>query len=328
MGLFDKLSEPIFLKETSDASQQLEILKNLETKLNLEGHAMIRQDIRSLEYGIWGENNIEFELRNSHMPMYILRDLYIEYGDLSAQIDYMVFTRKLCFIIECKNLYGDIEINSNGDFIRTVEYNGRKKKEGIYSPITQNTRHMELIRKIRNESRSNFFTRLLTEKNFDNFYKSIVVLANPKTVLIDRFAKKDIKNQVIRADQLVTYIKNQCEKTKELNSSDSELKNWAESFYKYHKESGKDYTIKYQPYLNDSVSEDTQTGQKEESDELREADAEGAKDKEITEEETPVSACPKCGNALVRRTAKKGENKGNQFYGCSNFPKCRYIQNI
>ena len=113
MGLFDKLNEPIFLKESSDALRQLEVLKNLESKLSPEGQALIRQDIRSLEYGIWGENNIEFELRNSHMPMYILRDLYIEDGDLSAQIDYMVFTRKLCFIIECKNLYGDIEINKN-----------------------------------------------------------------------------------------------------------------------------------------------------------------------------------------------------------------------
>jgi len=34
--------------------------------------------------------------------------------------------------------------------------------------------------------------------------------------------------------------------------------------------------------------------------------------------------CPKCGSELVLRTAKKGANAGNQFYGCSNYPKCRY----
>ena len=38
--------------------------------------------------------------------------------------------------------------------------------------------------------------------------------------------------------------------------------------------------------------------------------------------------CPRCGAKLVLRTAKKGANAGNQFYGCSAFPKCRYIQNI
>ena len=37
--------------------------------------------------------------------------------------------------------------------------------------------------------------------------------------------------------------------------------------------------------------------------------------------------CPLCGSKLVLRTAKKGDNAGNQFYGCSAFPKCRYIKN-
>ncbi|MCM1048404.1 MAG: NERD domain-containing protein [Clostridiales bacterium] len=34
--------------------------------------------------------------------------------------------------------------------------------------------------------------------------------------------------------------------------------------------------------------------------------------------------CPKCGAELVLRTAKKGKHVGEQFYGCSNYPKCRY----
>lgn len=99
MGLFDKLKEPVFLKESSNAEEQLERLKDLEPSLNPEGQAIIRQDIKCLEYGMTGEKNIAFELRNSHMPMYILHDLYLEDGDLSTQIDYLVFTKKICFII-------------------------------------------------------------------------------------------------------------------------------------------------------------------------------------------------------------------------------------
>lgn len=38
--------------------------------------------------------------------------------------------------------------------------------------------------------------------------------------------------------------------------------------------------------------------------------------------------CPECGSKLVLRTAKKGNNVGNQFYGCSAYPKCRFIKNI
>ena len=36
--------------------------------------------------------------------------------------------------------------------------------------------------------------------------------------------------------------------------------------------------------------------------------------------------CPECKEGtLVLRTAKSGKNKGNQFLGCSRFPKCKYI---
>jgi Zn-finger domain associated with topoisomerase type I len=42
--------------------------------------------------------------------------------------------------------------------------------------------------------------------------------------------------------------------------------------------------------------------------------------------EEPV--CPRCGEKLVIRIAKKGERQGKQFWGCSNFPKCRYTEEM
>lgn len=33
--------------------------------------------------------------------------------------------------------------------------------------------------------------------------------------------------------------------------------------------------------------------------------------------------CPKCGSSMVKRTAKKGNKVGQQFWGCSQFPSCR-----
>ena len=38
--------------------------------------------------------------------------------------------------------------------------------------------------------------------------------------------------------------------------------------------------------------------------------------------------CPKCGSRLKLRTARKGKNAGNQFYGCSGFPRCRYTRPV
>ena len=49
--------------------------------------------------------------------------------------------------------------------------------------------------------------------------------------------------------------------------------------------------------------------------------------KPVKQEKQPAKLvgrkCPKCGNELVYRTSKRGE-----FIACSNFPKCRYIENI
>ncbi|WP_422823965.1 restriction endonuclease [Variovorax robiniae] len=34
-------------------------------------------------------------------------------------------------------------------------------------------------------------------------------------------------------------------------------------------------------------------------------------------------ACPKCRQPMLRRTAKKGANAGKDFWGCSEYPRCR-----
>ncbi|OGI15569.1 MAG: hypothetical protein A2Z52_02440 [Candidatus Moranbacteria bacterium RBG_19FT_COMBO_42_6] len=38
--------------------------------------------------------------------------------------------------------------------------------------------------------------------------------------------------------------------------------------------------------------------------------------------------CPQCGSQLVHRTARKGPSAGKDFYGCSSYPRCKFIRNI
>lgn len=40
------------------------------------------------------------------------------------------------------------------------------------------------------------------------------------------------------------------------------------------------------------------------------------------------SGCPQCGSEMILRTAKRGANAGNKFWGCSGYPKCRGIRSI
>ncbi|MCR4889041.1 MAG: NERD domain-containing protein, partial [Ruminococcus sp.] len=93
MGLFDKLREPVILKEDSSAKVQLEQLNSIMQTVPTEIKSQIEQDIRLLQYGIYGEDALMFELKNSHMPMYIMHDLFFEMNGLKSQIDFLVITR-------------------------------------------------------------------------------------------------------------------------------------------------------------------------------------------------------------------------------------------
>jgi len=249
MAFFNKFDKPVFLKEESDVTEYISKLKSLQNKATGEVREKIDREIKIASIGEFGENNIAFELKNSGMPMYILRDIHLETRDLTAQIDYIVVTRKLIFVIECKNLIGNIEIDSEGNFIRDYEFKWRRIREGIYSPITQNQRHLEVIKQIKKENKSNAFTKLILDKFFDDFHKSIVVLANPKTLLNAKYAKKDIKEQVIRADQLNRYIKDIYSKSKNAEDNDQDMKLRAEGLLELHTPSKSDYARKYEEII-------------------------------------------------------------------------------
>lgn len=38
--------------------------------------------------------------------------------------------------------------------------------------------------------------------------------------------------------------------------------------------------------------------------------------------------CPKCGGAMVLRTAKRGNQAGSRFYGCTRYPQCNGIRQV
>lgn len=315
MGLFDKLKEPVFLKDNGEAECQLAALRELRERATGELAEKIDEEISRVNAGVFGEQVVRFELQNSHIPMFVLHDLFLECDGLTAQIDYLIVTRKQTFVIECKNLYGNIEINNVGDFIRTITYGRHVKKEGIYSPITQNRRHLELIKQIRSTEKGNFLTKALFEKHFTENYRSVVVLANPKTVLYDRYAKKDIRQQVIRADQLAEYIRNAIAASKLEPNSDKGMESLAHFFLGIHKEQKMDYTAKFREALEKEQLQIVKAVAAPQS-----AAPAAAPDKQ--------PRCPRCGAAMVKRKAAKGPNAGKEFYGCTNYPKCRGIINL
>lgn len=311
MGLFSKMTEPVFLKEDSSAKEQLAQLEALLPQASGKVKTKIEQDIRSLQYGIYGEDKILFELKNSHFPMYVLHDLFLQGEEQCAQIDFYIITPKINFVIECKNLYGDIEITQEGNFIRTVRFGRKESREGIYSPITQNERHLELIRTICGK-RFGAIRRTMYDKLFYRFHKSLIVLANPKTILDDSQAPPEIRSQVIRADQLIRSIKTANAQSKEPASSERDMESAARRILGQHQENPVNYTEKYglspDPVLAESAP----------------AEAPARRQAQKPPQVKPVeSTCPHCGAKLVKRKGRYG-----LFWGCSNYPSCSYTQKI
>ncbi len=256
MGVFDSFKElvtqkpvglkkPDFYKADSDAKKQLERLQQLHATAPDRVKPQIERDMRLLAYGIAGEENVAFELNNSYLPIIVLHDLRLEHEGLTAQIDYLIITTKFCLVVECKNLFGNLEVNSRGEFIRELTFNGARKKEGIYSPVTQNTRHMEMIKQLRLANKRNPLMRVALEKSFGELHKSVIVLANPKTVINLKRAPKNVKDQIIRSDQLIEYIKRLIREKKDLASSEKDMYEMADFFVGLHKENPVDYAEKY-----------------------------------------------------------------------------------
>lgn len=318
MGLFQKLDAPVFRKEDSEAQRQLQVLEALHAEAaahaGIDGVdiAALEQEIRLVKMGIAGEARVHYELENSHIPMYVLHDLFLEYDGLTAQIDYLIITQKHQFVLECKNLFGNIEINAAGDFIRTLGSGSHAKREGIYSPITQNQRHLELIRAMRSAEKS-VFTRAIFEKNFAERYRSLVVLTNPKTILSAAHAADSVRAQVIRADQLVAYIRRvDAEGIGKMSAKD--MAELADFFLAANRPPKIDYTEKFRAMLAEHAAE---------ADTYASASA--------CEAPSPSAEvlCPRCGAPMVLRKSNKPEHANKPpFYGCSRFPQCRGIRKI
>ena len=188
-----KINGPVFLNE-DDSTKRLEVLNDLLKRVGDDQREAVENEIRLIEIGKKGEENVIYELKHSKENMLILHDITLMDSYKDSQIDFLLITRKAIIVLETKKLSGDIEINSDGDFIRYYKNLQGKvyKKEGIYSPITQNQYHIDAVRDLL--LANNLIKKL-------PFY-SLVVIANSKTIINKTYAKKAIKEQIIKYDQL------------------------------------------------------------------------------------------------------------------------------
>jgi Superfamily II DNA helicase len=232
------LRSPVFLKDFKKENSQLNDLIELSNTITSSKKEIIERDIMLLKHGLDGEQNVYFELKNSFISMFCLHDIRLEYDDYVAQFDFILITNKFIMVLETKKLNGDIEITKDGDFIRTIQSkNGRFiKKEGMYSPISQNERHVNILKDI-----------LIREKLIKICpVKSAVVIANPKSIINKTKCPKSIQNNIFKYDQIATLLKKELgDKKNDLNMAEKYMYAIANFLIDNNKPITFDYKAKY-----------------------------------------------------------------------------------
>lgn len=218
----------------------------------------------------------------------------------TTEIDVLMICPKGILVFESKNYSGWIFGNEQQKNWTQVlpKGRGRSQKEHFFNPIMQNKGHINCLKSI-------------IDKEVD--FKSIIVFSNRCTLKEITLKNQEIK--VINRYRVVEIVAEILGGIEE-NCLDSEnIKFLYEKIFPF---TQVEESVKKQHIKNIQVA----------SEDVNQKINEDIETKKQTVSDTVGKVCPKCGNNMVLRTAQKGQHVGKQFWGCTNYPKCRYIQNI
>ncbi len=246
-----------------------------------------------------GEKDIESSLSWISLlgkPGKILTNLYVPTGNgHTTEIDVLFITVKGIFVIESKNYAGYIFGNENNRNWTVTLYGGKnflgfKKvdKYHFYNPIWQNRTHIRVLQSYIGQSVK---------------YFSIIVFAD----------RGELKK--ITVDSADTTVCNR--------------RGLSGAIGNYWRQLPDTLTDTQVDRLYDKLLPLTDVSEEEKTAHVRQVAANSHRTYQKGQKTAPGSdlKCPWCGGTLVVRTAKHGPNAGSQFYGCSNFPNCRFTKN-
>lgn len=230
LDIFDKFRDAIILKEDCELERKVKYLEELKNKN--PNNKNITQQLYMAQKGLEGENEIIYQLKKSNIGMFILHDVNLVYEDLKAQIDFIVITPWCCYFIECKNLIGNISVNEKGDFIREYSFKGHKVKKGMESPYRQVQAQRDVYKKIWLKLQGKL-KGFLFERNFESFHRVLVVAANGENILNTKYAPKEMKNNIIKADALIRKLEYDRDRSdRDLWDNKKSMEQWANHFIK------------------------------------------------------------------------------------------------
>lgn len=348
----------MLIKEKDKNQEQVDYLTDLlERDISADKKQIVERELKCLDVADKAANyylDAEFKESDSWI---LIHDLRIEHKNEMIQIDHLLIGRMMdVYVIESKNFSSGLAISDDGEF----SYFYHKKPFTIASPIAQNERNITLLNDFLTDKA--IFPKRLGVSLTPN-YRNIVLLSSaaelmkPKKGLYDCSAVMAVdkflgyfkkENELADLNSLIGLTK--------VVSSDS-LRNFGEVLACHHQPLTADYSAKLCLDGKDAVS-GFKTDQQLDAPECPQCGvamvkrivkkgsnigkefwgcstypkckgvldikyAEPVEEKPADILESNVPDCPKCNKPMIERVSKKGDTKGNVFWGCVDFPKCK-----
>lgn len=212
----------------------------------------------NLGYSLILDNNIYKKIKN----------ITIDTGNGTTQIDHIIVSIYGIFVIETKNYNGWIFGNESSKSWTQSVFG---KKNSFQNPLMQNYKHIKSLQK-------------LLELNENHFHSLVLFIGEStfKTEMPENVIDRDFSTYILRKK---THLLSVAEVDEVVRKIETQRK--ADTFKT---------SREHRSSLKERYSDNTK--------------------------------CPKCDSALTIRTTKSGANAGRNFYGCTNFPKCRYMRSM
>ena len=243
-----------------------------------------------------------------------LFNCYIPKNDgTTTEIDVILLHDSGIYVFESKNYSGWIFGNENQkNWTQTLPAGrGKSHKTQFLNPIIQNKVHLKYLKGyLKDFSEVPLFSYIVFS---DRCTLKNITLTSKEHFVINRYnILKAVRENVKTVG--VPYSKDTLdaiyEKLYPLTQADNELK------LEHIKNIENKYKHSSKP--------------KPDTDDIKKPETSETELETVSSDDNAISdkICPRCGGKLILRTAKKGNNAGNSFWGCSNYPKCHYIENI
>lgn len=253
-----------------------------------------------------------------------LFNIYVPKNDEeTTEIDVLMVSRKGLFVFESKNYSGWIFGSEFQKYWYQTLPTGRRNrshKEKFYNPIYQNNTHIKYLNSLIGANYPTYsiitFSERCTLRNIE--------VKTPNVYVINRYQIRDLITSIyenkpdILTDKEITEIYNnlypctqvdEAIRQKHIDNINNKFKN---NYVFSNILDNSNVSISTLINNNEPIIVEPEIIEKPQS-------SENINNKELI--------CPLCGAKLELKTARYKTHAGQKFYGCSNYPKCKYIDN-